>query len=1244
MSNVMPPPQGQPGAFSPHDLAVAAAAALPVSASPSMDAVDSQNLICPITQEIMTDPVVALDGHTYERSAIQTWFATSGLVQPPAGGSADGEDPAPKAVISPFTREKLASPSLVPNLRLRTIIREANEGSQPPSRSSSRPSSRAGSRSGSMTALHTMALRNSAQQAGHDFPVPGARSESLLSRGPSFGGPVIGGLGHACPCCDGSGQATSWAHAGPVHMARPLGALGETQLMPRVFELLRCSRFFDEYLRQRSSLEETLILVSGAAVERLLERSRSRGKLGSGDTFYDAASSLEQMSVSGTGMSRPLAGGASVSEQHVGYSSPFGGGGAFMALGQRSSSASAMGAESGLQGSASGFSVPSAYRLWSDDPADDGVALLPRHLDDDEHRLRLGHAFLNRDKLAHAERVFGHAAIRALQDAQAQGWVSSAAAYRARLWQGVCLLLSHEVKQAHAALTLAERLIDLLSPGTVALAVPDSESDSDEEDFDSEQDDHHPDAMLQASRSESGLHLGGAGHAVDLDMMDLDDAQAVPVRLASGGPDAPVTTSTSGPASHQVLGRILVNNRSGQTPPAAVPRRSAAPGGRQRPLSLSSVDTAASGSSPLARDGLTGTGGRQQHTHTSARRRTSRSSIQRSGPLAADASFIRGLLSSLENDKVRAVGHLTAALKRDARARERSSIVMGQPHLDPVGGVASTAASADPSVSGVTSAAAPAAAQQPAPVASKATPSARAAASGTPGGGIAPGAKTPASGAPKHAHPSASGATSRPAKQPAEGVSGAEAGFASAPPAPPTTGTAQLHSYLDWMEIEQRAAEDHRALGTAAVASLQQQQVAPASSSAGSSTSSLRSPRMLHLQGSGSSGSHMAAVPAGAGGPQSPRAGGITGGDPLLANGDWQRMGPPVDYATEHAAWYHHFRSVETADDRAAVDDIMDCLQLGYGRRHVALGNLAWTLFNLERYEEALFYSNESLALCNQRVATIETKASILKKLDRRAESLECWTAILERQPGRADAYVTRASLWDEPDKGIADCLAALRLSPGYPYARAMLAALYLDNGRLDKAYEIVENMPESELSRAGRLMHTVHRIRAHARAFHGDLAGSLRDFALLADAGEVAPESYDAVREALNSVRSFEERLDRGTATPLAAAPAVRRLIREIRRANPDDLKEEAWLTTTLERIGVAAHPLPGGYAPPALSTGDDVASFVYLYHLARRPVLNVEHVALTASRALAYYEHEVQTNEDLREITHLWKFLVHM
>ena len=33
--------------------------------------------LCPITQEMMIDPVILSDGHTYERSAIQTWFDTN---------------------------------------------------------------------------------------------------------------------------------------------------------------------------------------------------------------------------------------------------------------------------------------------------------------------------------------------------------------------------------------------------------------------------------------------------------------------------------------------------------------------------------------------------------------------------------------------------------------------------------------------------------------------------------------------------------------------------------------------------------------------------------------------------------------------------------------------------------------------------------------------------------------------------------------------------------------------------------------------------------------------------------------------------------------------------------------------------------------------------------------------------------------------------------------------------------------
>lgn len=33
---------------------------------------------CPITHRVMRDPVVAADGHCYERSAISAWFARRG--------------------------------------------------------------------------------------------------------------------------------------------------------------------------------------------------------------------------------------------------------------------------------------------------------------------------------------------------------------------------------------------------------------------------------------------------------------------------------------------------------------------------------------------------------------------------------------------------------------------------------------------------------------------------------------------------------------------------------------------------------------------------------------------------------------------------------------------------------------------------------------------------------------------------------------------------------------------------------------------------------------------------------------------------------------------------------------------------------------------------------------------------------------------------------------------------------------
>ena len=62
------------------------------------------DFICPITTEIMSDPVMAADGHAYERTAIERWLATKST--------------------SPMTGEELGNTGLFPNHILRRMIRE----------------------------------------------------------------------------------------------------------------------------------------------------------------------------------------------------------------------------------------------------------------------------------------------------------------------------------------------------------------------------------------------------------------------------------------------------------------------------------------------------------------------------------------------------------------------------------------------------------------------------------------------------------------------------------------------------------------------------------------------------------------------------------------------------------------------------------------------------------------------------------------------------------------------------------------------------------------------------------------------------------------------------------------------------------------------------------------------------------------------------------------------------------------
>ena len=65
------------------------------------------DFVCPITTEVMSDPVMAADGHAYERSAIERWLATKST--------------------SPMTGEALVQSFLAPNHTLRRQIREWEE-------------------------------------------------------------------------------------------------------------------------------------------------------------------------------------------------------------------------------------------------------------------------------------------------------------------------------------------------------------------------------------------------------------------------------------------------------------------------------------------------------------------------------------------------------------------------------------------------------------------------------------------------------------------------------------------------------------------------------------------------------------------------------------------------------------------------------------------------------------------------------------------------------------------------------------------------------------------------------------------------------------------------------------------------------------------------------------------------------------------------------------------------------------
>ncbi|CAM9170968.1 unnamed protein product, partial [Laminaria digitata] len=69
-----------------------------------------RQFICPITQGLMVDPAVAVDGHSYERHAILEWFSTC---------DSNGRPPS-----SPMTGEDICSGDVTSNLTLKSRIQE----------------------------------------------------------------------------------------------------------------------------------------------------------------------------------------------------------------------------------------------------------------------------------------------------------------------------------------------------------------------------------------------------------------------------------------------------------------------------------------------------------------------------------------------------------------------------------------------------------------------------------------------------------------------------------------------------------------------------------------------------------------------------------------------------------------------------------------------------------------------------------------------------------------------------------------------------------------------------------------------------------------------------------------------------------------------------------------------------------------------------------------------------------------
>lgn len=96
-------------------------------------------LVCPISQVLMTnDPVIAADGHTYERSAIEAWYqrqnseviAAQQQMATVGSDSLRAREIIERGVLSPMTHARMEHLALTPNHAVRTMAKDSAASSK----------------------------------------------------------------------------------------------------------------------------------------------------------------------------------------------------------------------------------------------------------------------------------------------------------------------------------------------------------------------------------------------------------------------------------------------------------------------------------------------------------------------------------------------------------------------------------------------------------------------------------------------------------------------------------------------------------------------------------------------------------------------------------------------------------------------------------------------------------------------------------------------------------------------------------------------------------------------------------------------------------------------------------------------------------------------------------------------------------------------------------------------------------